>query len=545
MNLPSVYINLEDDVSKVAARLKKEKAREVILVCPKRCFLFHDSVNLLLLKKQVEILDKKVFVFTMDEKGQQYALAAGFELRDVFAKKTQTGISDIKQQTQKIIEQPVVASVKPENKTEELPKPAQVKPAFSTFIAKTPPPAELEKPVFITKPAVEKKSIFTPTKLTAVFLIVSLFCASWLVLFALPKGEVVIFPKSEQIIRDMEVVLDPQNSGIDPNKLAIKSDALFEEKFESGKFESQGKKSVGNKASGTVKIYNFTALPLNLKAATTIISIGEKNFRLTSDVLSLKPTKYSNAKTKEIDEASLGDSYEVVAEQGGENYNLPAGTRLEITNQVLGSKPQVIYARIDSAIVGGTTRYLSVVTDQDIANAQKSLADKILNSLRNNLSSQGKVLLDKSFQIEVQEFSADKPSGTESPSFNAQLKIKISGFVFFKKDLEDLVYARVVNTVSKNKILKKPESSSISYAVKDSDIASLKGSLSVHFEGKAFFSVNMQNLAGRLKNKTADQADELIRRESEVERVDVVIAPSWRKNLPLISNKIKVTVQEK
>ena len=39
--------------------------------------------------------------------------------------------------------------------------------------------------------------------------------------------------------------------------------------------------------------------------------------------------------TKEINEASLDQPFQVIAQEGGESYNLPAGTRLEITNQEL------------------------------------------------------------------------------------------------------------------------------------------------------------------------------------------------------------------
>ena len=66
-------------------------------------------------------------------------------------------------------------------------------------------------------------------------------------------------------------------------------------------FQSQGKMQVGNKASGTVKIYNFTCSPLNLKADTTTLTVGSKTYTLLNDIVLLKPTTYSNARTKEVD----------------------------------------------------------------------------------------------------------------------------------------------------------------------------------------------------------------------------------------------------
>src|SRR3990167_6766132 len=77
----SIYLNLEDDIPKITARLKRERADEVVLVFPKKSFIFSDSINLRLLKKQVDLLGKKVHILTMDEMGQAYAKEAGFNLK--------------------------------------------------------------------------------------------------------------------------------------------------------------------------------------------------------------------------------------------------------------------------------------------------------------------------------------------------------------------------------------------------------------------------------------------------------------------------------
>src|SRR5271155_2915067 len=96
MPIPSIYINLEDDVSKIVTRLKRQSSRQVVLVCPKKCFLFSDSINLRLLKKQGDLLGKEIFILTMDEKGQLYAQEAGFQLKFLPRSRNSVGFSDIK-----------------------------------------------------------------------------------------------------------------------------------------------------------------------------------------------------------------------------------------------------------------------------------------------------------------------------------------------------------------------------------------------------------------------------------------------------------------
>src|SRR3954464_7739446 len=93
---PSIYINLEDDVTAIAARLKKERSAQVVLVCPKRCFLFSDSINLRLLKKQTDLLGKEVFILTMDELGQMHAREAGFKLKFLPKSSGSGGMMDVR-----------------------------------------------------------------------------------------------------------------------------------------------------------------------------------------------------------------------------------------------------------------------------------------------------------------------------------------------------------------------------------------------------------------------------------------------------------------
>lgn len=93
---PSVYINLEDGVAAIAARIKRQRSEQVVLVCPKHCLLFSDPINLKLLRTEIDLAGKEVFILTMDEKGQKYAREAGFGLRQVPGAAKVATMSDIK-----------------------------------------------------------------------------------------------------------------------------------------------------------------------------------------------------------------------------------------------------------------------------------------------------------------------------------------------------------------------------------------------------------------------------------------------------------------
>lgn len=136
------------------------------------------------------------------------------------------------------------------------------------------------------------------------------------VFLVLPKATVIVYPKTESVSRDLEITLSASATAPDSAQLIFPAVKISEQLEASSTFQSQGKQQVGNKADGTVRIYNFTKAPINLKAATTVLSVNGQNYIMVPDLVQIKPTKYSNAATKEVDQNSLGDPVEITAQTG-------------------------------------------------------------------------------------------------------------------------------------------------------------------------------------------------------------------------------------
>lgn len=574
---PSIYINLEDDVSAIATRIKREKSRQVVLVCPKRCFLFSDPINLKLLKKQADLWEKEVFILTMDEKGQGYAKAAGFGLRDLPKPGQSRTISDIKRPFPAVAAEPKLEQVSQNVLTNTVREIKNIAKVFSKPKIEAPSVASPEvqtvssahsaaEDVFhesvsavSDEPVTSAHEAVYPAGLQEVFqeekqnkknqkVLMALVAATLLVILAvvfvvLPKATIAIFPKTVPITRDMDISMSTNVAGPDTARLVLPAVKISEAREVSDKFESQGKKEVGSKARGMVRIYNFTRQPINLKAGTTVLTAGSKSYVLSEDVSLLKPTLYKDSRTKEIDPASLAEPVEVTAVEGGESSNLPAGTRMEITNQVFGSRPQLLYAKTEVAVAGGVSRYLSVLSQEDLVSSQNSLKERLMASLRSDLAAKDLVLLEKAYIMEGVEYVSSKPVGTESPTFTATFKARVNGLAFRRQELESLVYDRVNQTVAPNRKLEASSGEENNYEVKNFDISNELAVVSVHFEGQEVYNVEVDGLAKQLAGKTETQVHEILNSKTEIERIDVTLAPSWQKSFPWFVGKIDVKVQ--
>lgn len=570
---PSIYINLEDDVSAIATRLKRERAAQIILVCPKRCFLFSDPINLKLLKKQADLLGKEIFVLTMDEKGRGYAQAAGFGLHSLPKTGAFRTISDINVSVKEPDEQ--IAPAEPAasdlgilsstvgevKKIAKLFTPAKSEPELilPPLVASSEvlPPGQPLLPDAQVKDAIfpkELDNIFSQQenkqkkkkskrKLGLAVFILAAALAFALFFLVLPKATVVVYPKTESVIRDMDISIGTAIAAPDPSKLVLPAVKVDEVLQASDKFQSQGKKEVGNKAQGTVVIYNFTKLPVKLKSATTVLALGDKTYTLVDDLVQIRPTVYKNAKTKEIDPSSLEAPFAVQATEGGEASNVPAGTRLEITNQVFGSKPLLLYAKTQTPIEGGVSRYLSVVTNQDISLAQASLQQTLMSQLGSKLASSSLDLLDNGYSVQVNNFATDKPVDSESPTFTASLSIHVTGLAFQKPAMAKLITDRILQTVPNDETLNSDDNLSGTYKIKSVDLNAGVGVVSAHFDAQAISKVDTGGLGYQLAGKTEDQVDDILKAKSSIDRIDVTLAPAWQKTFPWLVSKIDIKIQ--
>ncbi len=577
----TIYLNLEDDVAKVVAKLKREAGAEAVLVFPKKSFIFSDSINLRLLKKQVDMLQKKVYILTMDERGQNYAQEAGFELKRMPAKTQSNSFSDIRPRTARVPQSVAAAEAlamaapaaaetmaapvrkvrrpKPAVIQTPSPEPRAKRVAPSAIASSTrsrvgvntnsetrfPRPAQAVPPVRatdnvyipadskVTQPKRRKSYRAYVVGFVALILVIILL----LVLVVLPSANVIVYAKSQTVARDIDVMADVNTKTADSVKLSIPAVAVDENQTIVDTFQTNGKKELGSKAEGRVALYNLTGSPMALKASTTTLSVGGKTYVFKQD----QPTVKALTSAANDSGATVAD---IVATEGGESFNVPAGTRVEITNQAFGSQPQRLYAKTVTQVVGGNSRFVSAISKEDLDNAQKALTKRVVDGINANLAGSNAKLVEGAYNIAVTSFTADKAEGTEAQSFSAELRITVTGLAFDETALKNMIRSRLLSTLGTGKALQEPDKDAVIYRIKNLDVQNGLMQLALHYESNAKPNIQPDDLKNKLAGKSKEQASELILSNPDIDRTEITVQPAWQSSLPRFASKINLEVKE-
>jgi hypothetical protein len=358
-----------------------------------------------------------------------------------------------------------------------------------------------------------------------------------LTIFVLPKANIAVYPKAENVNRDLEISLATTTTQADINTLSLPASSIDETREVQDKFQATGKKELGSKATGKVRVYNLTGASINLKAATTTLSANGKTFVFSGD------QNYIKAVTpKAVTSPTSGHVATIVASEGGEASNLPAGTRLEITNQVFGNKPQLLYAVVDDGLVGGNSRFVSVVSAEDITKAQATLTAQVVSDINAKLKDSGKLLAEKAYTAEAISFSTDKAQDAESPVFTARLNVRLKGLAFDAVALTDLVRGRVLQVLPKGDHLQPSQKDALTFRVRQIDPTAGTMRLVVHFESKLY--KDLAAAAGPLVGMSRQDVENYFSATGKVDHVDISLWPSYQTSMPRMVSRISVSIKQ-
>lgn len=366
----------------------------------------------------------------------------------------------------------------------------------------------------------------------------AILVAGLLAFLVLPEARITVVARTEPVTRDFEIAVSQNETSPNPAELTIPAKIVTEEVEDKKTVPATGVRNVGRKASGFVYIYNFSKTTLILRAGTTVLAAGSRQYVFAQDVTGIRPTAFIGLENQEIDETSLIPPVPVIAAAPGESYNLAKGSRLEIDNQVFGRKPQSLYAAVAEDLSGGSTKEVKYVTEADIENAGNALAAEITDRELQKLSA-----TPESAAVSVLEKKASVPAATETPEFEISAKVKIEALVYKESDVREIVTERIERLLPKNKLLRHDDGRRrLQHKFTSISLSEGRGTLSTHFEGEVVYTLDKAELIEKAKGKNADEIREILLSRPEIDKVEIKFYPAWVKKAPSFGKKIFLNI---
>jgi hypothetical protein len=304
---------------------------------------------------------------------------------------------------------------------------------------------------------------------------------------------------------------------------------------ESGTANATGTKDVGTKAKGTVTIRNCGASATTIKSGTGVSS-GGKTF-ITQASLSLGPGNYTPPPDSECrSSGSHVGSVQVVAESNGDDYNLSSGA----TYSVSGFSSTV--NGTGSAMTGGTSKTVKVVTQGDVDSAKNKLEiddNKIKDDLKKSLEDAGYFAIEDTFEKQDESTTTTPKVGEEGSEVSVKYTAKFVMVGVKKDDLKQVVEDSIKDEVDTEKqAVQNDGIDSATYTI----VKSGDDTMTINFNGTVEVGpdINIDQLKADIKGKKSGETENIVMSYPGVNTVKVDYSPFWVNKTPNNESKINI-----
>jgi len=542
-----IYLDVDEEITSVIDKIKKVEAKQAVaLFFPKRASLTKSIVNLKLLKKQVDLLGRNIFIVTSDETGFNLAKRSGFAVRKTL-NKNNDDIEKVDFKEKEKIDRIDIKRFLKNN--EELENEIENKDYFSknnqaikkdkpflNFLNNKKEPKKkrssrkLEKGKIVLLPSFGFKSLLF-------FSLISFILVSIIFFVVLPKATITIVPKSEPFSSDFEFSVSSNVENIDHENKII-SGLIEEVDMKSGteKFDATGEKDKGTKARGSVIIYNsYSSDPQLLIASTRLQSQGKIYFLLSE-------TTIPGAKIEGGKQVPGVKEVFIEAEVSGEEYNI--GPADFIIPGLAITKQKNIYGKSEVAMTGGNTEKIKIITEEDLNRAKDSILGKItqkgIEDIEKRIDGEN-MIVENTVQKEIIELKTNGEKGKEKDNFEMELRAKIIAMSFNKKEAEELTFTSLNKELSPEKFFINSDiENGVDFEGVDFNIEHKQLSLKLHINKEVAWKIDEKIIKKSIKGKNKEEVVRYLLENSIGEDVKVDYWPFWVEKVPQIEKKIKI-----
>lgn len=386
---------------------------------------------------------------------------------------------------------------------------------------------EEESKTVTPKTAKTKKSL---KNIAIAFICIVVFWLLVILYFSLSHATIVLTPTKKNVSATAEVNIGTENDFANKKIAGHLISTVVED---TRSFNTTGTANatpeLNSKATGTATIANNSNRSQPLVATTRLLSSKGILYRTTEMV---------------VVPAGAKRDVGIIADKEGDKYLLTNGDKMTIPGL-----STVLQKSIYGVIAGDTSLASAsgkVLTDEDVANAEKSLTTDLTATARQEITKQLKEgeTVNRAFTTKVLEKNTKTKIGEGAGKFNYHVKLEAVAVIFKESDLLELTKQELANRylADKNSLIYRLDS--FDYSLKDYNTANSTATISSTLEGEMSGQKLLNIDKSKICNMKTVDVQKYFSSWDQVKSVEVRLSPFWVTRVPWMKDHIEIVVEE-
>jgi len=367
--------------------------------------------------------------------------------------------------------------------------------------------------------------------------LVVLLIIGWLAAGQVSKATVEIRLKAKTVSKDAQLILDPKVSSPDAEKLVLPATIQKKSVSSNKTIDTTGVKLIGDKAKGTITIYNKTDGEKTFDKGT-ILSSGKFSFVLDDQV---KVASASSSTTTTVHGKADGT---VVAQEIGADSNLAKDTELKIAD--FSSNSYV--ATIKEGLSGGSSREVRVVSKEDVTTLKSELIKQLLQIAQKEYKDDetGGIYFITTGKYSQAKTEYDAEEGDEVSTLTLNMTLDVEAMSYQGSDLKPLADGLLKSEVSAGYQLISSDPQILSSPVETAS-SSTQVRLDTQVSSQIVPIVDIEEIKQALQGKKIPKAQEYLTSSQNIANFSITIQPKiLGKIYPYLpAKKANITVEIK
>lgn len=543
----TIYIDIDDEITGIIDKVKSANESIIALVLPKRATVMQSGVNVKLLKRSADQVNKKVVLITSDPNLLPLAGAAGLHVaanlqsRPYVPKTAQedTKVEDIgeevaaKEDAEIDPAMPIgqAAGLSKEDQEpieiDNTPKAPSAPAAAAAKKSAKPPKKDKSKKI----PNFQKFRVLLIAG--GVALLALIFFIFWAISIA-PNAKITLRTESNETQTTVDFLADTSANEVDSDKGLVPASLRELKKAESEKVPATGEKDNGTKAAGQISLRNCTNDSVTIPAGTGVSNNDLTFITQTSVRLDSVMVRRNGVERCESESSTV----QIVAQQNGDKYNLTPRDYVVAGFSGITAKGE--------QMSGGTTKIAKVVSAEDVEAAKKRISDK-----QNSAVEEVKANLEKDGYIGiVDSFSPGNPNYVVTPAVGAEAtEVTVAADVIYSMlGIKENDLKKIVQDKSKDKV-DTSKQSILNYGFDDASFEVGRNTrsntaITVNTTLLVGPEVNQDELKKELAGKKKNEVESMLKDRPGITEVKVNFSPFWVSKVPSKDSKVKFVLEQ-